>query len=35
MGLSNIVGGILWFALGFMTGVIYITENFGDDDLEN
>lgn len=26
------VGGILWFALGFMAGVIYITENFGEEE---
>jgi hypothetical protein len=35
MELTNVLGGLLWFALGFMVGVIYITENFGDDDLEN
>ena len=28
MELANILGGILWFALGFMAGVIYITENY-------
>lgn len=26
------LGGILWFALGFMAGVIYITENFGEEE---
>ena len=26
------VGGILWFALGFMAGVIYITENYDMDE---
>lgn len=31
MELTNIIGGILWFALGFMAGVIYITENFGEE----
>ena len=30
--ISNILGGILWFALGFMVGVIYITENFGEEE---
>ena len=35
MEVANTLGGLLWFALGFMAGVIYITENFGDDDLEN
>lgn len=35
MDAFSILGGLLWFALGFMAGVIYITENFGDDDLEN
>jgi hypothetical protein len=29
---ANILGGILWFALGFMAGVIYITENFGEEE---
>lgn len=29
---SSILGGILWFALGFMAGVIYITENFGEEE---
>ena len=28
----EILGGILWFALGFMAGVIYITENFDMDE---
>ena len=28
MEVANILGGILWFALGFMAGVIYITENY-------
>jgi hypothetical protein len=28
----EILGGILWFALGFMAGVIYITENFGEEE---
>lgn len=32
MELTNIIGGILWFALGFMAGVIYITENFGEEE---
>jgi len=32
MELANILGGILWFALGFMAGVIYITENFGEEE---
>ena len=32
MELTNILGGILWFALGFMAGVIYITENFGEEE---
>lgn len=32
MELSSILGGILWFALGFMAGVIYITENFGEEE---
>lgn len=31
MELSSILGGILWFAPGFMAGVIYITENFGEE----
>jgi hypothetical protein len=29
---SSTIGGILWFALGFMAGVIYITENFGEEE---
>ena len=29
---ANILGGILWFALGFTAGVIYITENFGEEE---
>lgn len=32
MELANILGGILWFALGFVAGVIYITENFGEEE---
>lgn len=28
----EIIGGILWFALGFMAGVIYITENYDMDE---
>jgi len=28
----EILGGILWFALGFMAGVIYITENYDMDE---
>ena len=32
MELTNIIGGILWFALGFMAGVIYVTENFGEEE---
>ena len=32
MELANILGGILWFALGFMAGVIYITENYGEEE---
>ena len=33
MELANILGGILWFALGFIAaGVIYITENFGEEE---
>ena len=28
----SIIGGILWFALGFMAGVIYITENYDMDE---
>lgn len=32
MELINVLGGILWFALGFMAGVIYITENFGEEE---
>lgn len=32
MELANILGGILWFALGFMAGVIYITENYDMDE---
>ena len=32
MEVSSIIGGILWFALGFMAGVIYITENFGEEE---
>lgn len=32
MELTNILGGILWFALGFVAGVIYITENFGEEE---
>jgi len=32
MEASSIIGGILWFALGFMAGVIYITENFGEEE---
>lgn len=31
---SSIIGGILWFALGFMAGGrgIYIAENFGEEE---
>lgn len=29
---SSALGGLLWFALGFMAGVIYITENFGEEE---
>lgn len=29
---ANILGGILWFALGFIAGVIYITENYDMDE---
>lgn len=29
---SSIIGGILWFALGFVAGVIYITENYDMDE---
>ncbi len=32
MDVANILGGILWFALGFMAGVIYITENYGEEE---
>lgn len=32
MEASSIIGGILWFALGFMAGVIYITENYDMDE---
>lgn len=32
MDAFGILGGILWFALGFMAGVIYITENFGEEE---
>lgn len=32
MELINVLGGILWFALGFMAGVIYITENYDMDE---
>lgn len=32
METANLIGGILWFALGFMAGVIYITENFGGEE---
>jgi hypothetical protein len=32
MDAVSIIGGILWFALGFMAGVIYITENFGEEE---
>ena len=32
MEAANLIGGILWFALGFMAGVIYITENFGEEE---
>lgn len=32
METANLVGGILWFALGFMAGVIYITENYDMDE---
>ena len=32
MEIANILGGILWFALGFMAGVIYITENYDMDE---
>lgn len=32
MDIANILGGILWFALGFMAGVIYITENYDMDE---
>lgn len=32
MELANMLGGILWFALGFMAGVIYITENYDMDE---
>ena len=35
MSITELIGGLLWFALGFVAGVVYITENFGDDDLEN
>ena len=31
MELANILGGILWFALGFMAGVIYMTDNSGEE----
>ena len=29
---ANILGGILWFALGFTAGVIHITENYDMDE---
>jgi hypothetical protein len=32
MEVANILGGILWFALGFTAGVIYITENYDMDE---
>ena len=32
MEVANTLGGLLWFALGFMVGVIYITENFGEEE---
>jgi hypothetical protein len=32
MDAVSIIGGILWFALGFTAGVIYITENFDMDE---
>ena len=32
MELANILGGILWFALCFIAVVIYITENFGEEE---
>ena len=32
MEASSIIGGILWFTLGFMAGVIYITENYGEEE---
>lgn len=32
MTLSNIIAAVLWFALGFVAGVIYITENYYYDD---
>lgn len=35
MTLTNIIAAVLWFALGFVAGVIYITENYYYDDYDD
>jgi hypothetical protein len=31
MEAANLIGAILWFILGFMAGVIYISDNSGEE----